>query len=326
MPEKKKKYLTRDQRDNRTAWIMLAPALLFLAVMIAYPLGKVIHDAFSQVNLIKPNVSGFAGLDNFKTILNDEHFWNDAKNTVIWTVCSVAGEYIVGMLAAVLLNQKFKGRAIFRTCVFIPWLVPIIVAGMTWDWMLNTDFGIVNYLLTHLHIVQAPINFLGDARFAMATVIFVNIWRSFPYYTISFLAAMTSDTDFSCGSGDRRRGHVHPLLPHYAAAAEVGIAGHRIHPCHLDRDQLRLYLGHDRGRPELRYRNAADHDLSLFDEKVQCRRSVRAVYHDVYGHDDPVRILLPQTRKNQQPGRLRKGRKKWAVKKQGRLFPPLPTF
>ena len=192
MPEKKKKYLTRDQRDNRTAWIMLAPALLFLAVMIAYPLGKVIHDAFSQVNLIKPNVSGFAGLDNFKTILNDEHFWNDAKNTVIWTVCSVAGEYIVGMLAAVLLNQKFKGLAIFRTCVFIPWLVPIIVAGMTWDWMLNTDFGIVNYLLTHLHIVQAPINFLGDARFAMATVIFVNIWRSFPYYTISFLAAMQS--------------------------------------------------------------------------------------------------------------------------------------
>ena len=192
MPEKKKKYLTRDQRDNRTAWIMLAPALLFLAVMIAYPLGKVIHDAFSQVNLIKPNVSGFAGLDNFKTILNDEHFWNDAKNTVIWTVCSVAGEYIVGMLAAVLLNQKFKGRAIFRTCVFNPWLVPIIVAGMTWDWMLNTDFGIVNYLLTHLHIVQAPINFLGDARFAMATVIFVNIWRSFPYYTISFLAAMQS--------------------------------------------------------------------------------------------------------------------------------------
>ncbi|MFR7450310.1 MAG: carbohydrate ABC transporter permease [Butyricicoccus sp.] len=176
---KEEKYLTRDQRDNRTAWLYLLPALLFLAVMIAYPLGKVIHDAFSQVNLVKPNVSGFAGLDNFKTILNDEHFWNDAKNTVIWTVCSVAGEYIVGMLAAVLLNQKFKGRAIFRTCVFIPWLVPIIVAGMTWDWMLNTDFGIVNYLLTHLHIVQAPINFLGDARFAMATVIFVNIWRSF---------------------------------------------------------------------------------------------------------------------------------------------------
>lgn len=171
---------------------MLAPALIFLAALIAYPLAKVIHDAFSNVHLINPNVSGFAGLENFKTILNDEHFANDAKNTVIWTVASVAGEYIVGLLAAVLLNQKFKGRAFFRTCVFIPWLVPIIVAGMTWDWMLNPDFGIINYILTNLHIISEPINFLGDARYAMATVIFVNIWRSFPYYTISFLAALQS--------------------------------------------------------------------------------------------------------------------------------------
>lgn len=186
----RKKPLTRDQRDTRTAFIMLAPALLFLAVMIAYPLVKVVHDAFSQVHLINPNLSGFAGLDNFRTILKDEHFWNDAKNTVIWTVGSVAGEYVVGLLAAVLLNQKFRGRAVFRTCIIVPWLVPIIVAGMTWDWMLNTDFGIINYLLTSLHIISQPINFLGDARYAMATVIFVNIWRSFPYYTISFLAAL----------------------------------------------------------------------------------------------------------------------------------------
>lgn len=186
----RKKPLTRDQRDTRTAFIMLAPALLFLAVMIAYPLVKVVHDAFSQVHLINPNLSGFAGLDNFRTILKDEHFWNDAKNTVIWTVGSVAGEYVVDLLAAVLLNQKFRGRAVFRTCIIVPWLVPIIVAGMTWDWMLNTDFGIINYLLTSLHIISQPINFLGDARYAMATVIFVNIWRSFPYYTISFLAAL----------------------------------------------------------------------------------------------------------------------------------------
>lgn len=189
---KKKKHLTRDQRDNRTAWIMLAPALIFLAVLIAYPLGKVIHDAFSHVHLINPNMSGFAGFENFKTIINDEHFVTDAKNTVIWTIGSVAGEYVVGMFAAVLLNQKFKGRAIFRTCVFIPWLVPIIVAGMTWDWMLNPDFGIINFVLTHLHIISEPINFLGNAKYAMATVIFVNIWRSFPYYTISFLAALQS--------------------------------------------------------------------------------------------------------------------------------------
>ena len=165
--------LTRDQQARRYALVMLLPALIFLACLIAYPLGKVLHDAFSHVHLINKSMTGFAGLDNFKKVVSDEHFAQAIRNTV-------------------LLNQKFKGRAIFRTLVFIPWLVPIIVAGMTWDWMLNPDFGIINYLLLKVGLISEKINFLGDSRYAMATVIFVNIWRSFPYYTISFLSAMQS--------------------------------------------------------------------------------------------------------------------------------------
>ncbi len=171
---------------------MLLPALVFLALLIAYPLGKVIHDAFYHVHLINKSLTGFAGAANFQKVLADEHFGQTVKNTAYWTIFSVLGEYLVGMVTAVLLNQKFKGRAIFRTCIFIPWLVPIIVAGMTWDWMLNPEFGIINYMLTNMHIISEPINFLGDSKYAMATVIFVNIWRSFPYYTISFLSAMQS--------------------------------------------------------------------------------------------------------------------------------------
>ena len=186
------KKLTREQRMKRTALFMLAPAIVFLALLIAFPLGKVVHDAFSHVHNTNKSMSGFAGLENFKTIVSDEHFGQAVKNTISWTVFSVLGEYVLGMITAVLLNQKFKGRAIFRTCIFIPWLVPIIVAGMTWDWILNPEFGIINYALTSLNIIDAPINFLGDSRYAMATVIFVNIWRSFPYYTISFLSALQS--------------------------------------------------------------------------------------------------------------------------------------
>lgn len=184
--------LTRDQRRFSTAAVMLLPAMIFLALLIAYPLGKVIHDAFTHVHLINKSMSGFAGLENFQKVISDEHFGQAIKNTGVWTVFSVLGEFLMGMLTAVLLNQKFKGRAVFRTFVFIPWLVPIVVAGMTWDWMLSPDFGIINYMLTHLHLVKEPINFLGDVKYAMPTVIFVNIWRSFPYYTISFLSAMQS--------------------------------------------------------------------------------------------------------------------------------------
>ena len=184
--------LSRDQKKLRTAFIMLAPAIVFLALLSAFPLGKVVHDAFTHVHLINKSMTGFAGIENFKTVVSDEHFGQAVKNTIYWTVFSVLGEYIVGMTTAVLLNQKFKGRAIFRTCIFIPWLVPIIVAGMTWDWLLNPEFGIINYALTSLNIIDSPINFLGDSKYAMATVIFVNIWRSFPYYTISFLSALQS--------------------------------------------------------------------------------------------------------------------------------------
>ena len=184
--------LTRDQRKLKTAFIMLLPALVFLALLIAFPLGKVIHDAFTHVHLINKSMTGFAGIENFKPITEDEHFVQAVKNTILWTIFSVAGEYLMGMITAVLLNQKFKGRAIFRTCIFIPWLVPIIVAGMTWDWMLNPEFGIVNYMLKNMGLISNSINFLGDSKYALATVIFVNIWRSFPYYTISFLSAMQS--------------------------------------------------------------------------------------------------------------------------------------
>lgn len=184
--------LTRDQRNVRTAFVMILPAMIFLLLLIAYPLGKVIHDSFYFTHLINKSMTGFAGFANFEKVISDEHFGQAAKNTCFWTVFSVLGEYLMGMLTAVLLNQQFKGRALFRTFVFIPWLVPIIVAGMTWDWMLNPSFGIINYLLVHLNFIKAPIDFLGDVKYAMSTVIFVNIWRSFPYYTISFLSAMQS--------------------------------------------------------------------------------------------------------------------------------------
>ena len=150
----------RNRRKTRTALVMIIPALLFLVSLKGYPLLKVIHDSFFQVSLIKPG-EGFAGLENFGVIMADERFGQTICNTICYTVFSVLGEYLAGMATAVLLNREFKGRSVFRTLIFIPWLVPIIVAGMTWDWMLNTEFGVVNYALQNLHITDAPIDFLG---------------------------------------------------------------------------------------------------------------------------------------------------------------------
>lgn len=186
---------TRKQREMSFSVGMLLPALIFLAALIGYPLVKVIHDAFYNVNLLTNASGGFAGLDNFRKIIADPNFYPALRHTLVWTVFSVVGEYVLGLGSAILLNKKVKGRAFFRMAIFIPWLVPIIVAGMTWSWMLNPDYGVINYFLTHLGIIKEPINFLGDVHYALGTTIFVNIWRSFPYYTISLLAALQAVPD-----------------------------------------------------------------------------------------------------------------------------------
>ncbi|QBE96970.1 Inner membrane ABC transporter permease protein YcjO [Blautia producta] len=183
---------TRENTARMTAFWLLFPAVVFIILLIGYPLITVLEDAFMNKNLVNDSVSGFAGLDNFRKVISDEHFGQTVRNTIVWTIFSVLGEYLVGMVTAVLLNQKFRGRAIYRTLIFIPWCVPIVVSGLVWDWMLNANMGVVNYLLQNLHLISRPIQFLGNKDTAMASVIFVNIWRTFPYYTISFLAVLQS--------------------------------------------------------------------------------------------------------------------------------------
>lgn len=187
--------ISRKRTNKRFVILSLSPALIFLAVLIGYPLVTVLTDAFEHAHLVNPGVGGFAGLENFEKVVSDTHFFPAVGNTIVWTVGSVVGEFVVGLGAAILLNRKMRGQGLFRVATFIPWLVPIVVAGMTWEWMLNPDFGIINSMLTGSGAVESPINFLGDKDWAMATVIFVNVWRSFPYYTISFLAAMQAIPD-----------------------------------------------------------------------------------------------------------------------------------
>jgi multiple sugar transport system permease protein len=187
-----------DPRSNRAsqlgriAALCLAPAGVFLLVLIAYPLSRVIWSAFQYVNLTNPTVAGFAGIDNFTTVLEDDHFWPSLWHTCVWTVVSVAGEYAFGLASAVALAQPIRARSVFRAVIIIPWVIPIVVAGLTWTWMLTPDYGVLNLWMVKLGLLSKPFYWLGNLNTALLTISFVNIWRSFPFYTISLLAALMS--------------------------------------------------------------------------------------------------------------------------------------
>jgi multiple sugar transport system permease protein len=178
--------------ERATAYLFLTPAVFFLLLLIAWPLLEVIWNSFNRSNLINPSVKGFAGLENYRYVFTVEYFTQAMYNTVIWTVLSVAGEYVMGLISALALNQPIKGRAIFRGIIVIPWVVPIVVAGMTWTWLLTPDYGIINIWMVKLGIMKEKYYWLGEMNTALLTVTFVNIWRSFPFYTVSLLAGMQS--------------------------------------------------------------------------------------------------------------------------------------
>jgi multiple sugar transport system permease protein len=189
--------IPRDRRAARrqdqmrlVAALFLAPAAAFLLVLIAYPLCNVLWLSLRYANLVDPATTGFAGLDNYDTILTDEEFGPALWHTLTWTGLSVAGEYALGLSSAVALAQPIRGRAIFRGIVVVPWVIPIAIAGLNWIWLLNPDYGLINAWMVRLGLIAHPRDWLGGIDTALLAVTFVNIWRSFPFYTISLLAAL----------------------------------------------------------------------------------------------------------------------------------------
>ena len=137
---------------------------------------------------------------------------------------SVAGEYAIGLASAVALAQPIRGRAVFRGLIIIPWVIPIVVAGLTWTWMLTPDYGVVNLWLVKLGLLAKPYYWLGNLDSALLTVAFVNIWRSFPFYTLSLLAALMSiprdilESAAMDGAGPVRR-FAYIVMPHLKAVS-----------------------------------------------------------------------------------------------------------
>lgn len=208
----------REKRIRRIAIGFILPALLFFLFLNAFPLVQVLWDSFQFKNLLNKAVNGFSGFANYAEVVKEQYFQTALKNTVVWTVLSVAGEFVLGLISAIALNQQVKGRTLFRGIIIIPWVVPIVIAGMTWTWMLTPDYGILNIWMVKLGIIDEPRYWLGELDTALLTVTFVNIWRSFPFYTISLLAGLQSiskdiiEAAAIDGAGVRRR-FWHMVLP-----------------------------------------------------------------------------------------------------------------
>lgn len=171
---------------------MLLPALVFVLFVNLYPLLRGGVISFQKLTVFNLNRPRFIGWRNYEEILSDPEFLYILWNTVLWIGLSVFFQLVLGFLLALLLYKPFRGRGIYMGLVFYPWALSGFAIGLLWSWILNGQFGILNDLLMRLHLIKSPVNFLSDPRYALFSVIMVNIWYGIPFFAIMILAALQS--------------------------------------------------------------------------------------------------------------------------------------
>ena len=190
MNKKKGEEIVKKEKFNFAPYILILPACLLMGLIMIYPLGKVFYLSFQHYNPTKPFINGFAGLDNFITIFTKKEFYNALGVSAKFVACEVVLQLIFGMIVALILNQKFKGRGFFRALTFIPWALSGVLTAVLWSIMFNQHFGVLNDLLAKLGIIKEPIAWLANTKFVLGSVIVAELWRGIPFFAISLLAAM----------------------------------------------------------------------------------------------------------------------------------------
>jgi multiple sugar transport system permease protein len=193
---KKNSLLKLRLGNNSLGYKLLLPATLLIAVISIYPLFRGISLSFMSYSIRRMRQAKFIGLDNFMRLLaTDSEFYSTLVFSFTYAFFVVVISYVTGMCFALLLNRDIKFRGFFRAMILIPWIIPPVVAGTNWTWLLNDILGFINVTLIRLGIISRPILFLADPVLARITVCITGAWKSFPFMTIVLLSGMQGIPD-----------------------------------------------------------------------------------------------------------------------------------
>lgn len=184
---------TKTQRRRRAlsertfAWLLIAPAMLFIAVIVAWPLVETIRLSFMEANL---GGEEYVGLQNYQDLMESRKFAQTIGRTFFWMFLSVGLKLILGLIGATLLNAAVPGRALFRILVMPPWVIPIAIGIIGWLWLYNGHFGLIAGIGQRIGLLDGPFEFLAYKTSAFYSAIVADVWVGTPMVTLFFLAAM----------------------------------------------------------------------------------------------------------------------------------------
>ena len=184
----------RSFRKGIIPYTLLAPAVAGLLFFSLYPFLSGIWLSFTSIGWVGDQVS-FVGLANYRTLFSGEvgagKFFQDAAlRSVFWTVSVVAGQLAMALLTALVLNERFPGRVLFRTAILAPIAVPTVILALTWQWMYDPFYGLINHYLRLLGLISGPQVWILQPNSSLGPLIVVGIWLGFPFMSLMLLSGM----------------------------------------------------------------------------------------------------------------------------------------
>jgi len=176
--------------ESRLATAMMAPSVIVMALVAAYPILYAIWLSLNEYSVRVPGLSRFVGLRNYTDAIGSSEFQHAFLDTFIFTVISVSIELVLGVAFAMAMHQAFKGRAVLRATVLVPWAVLTFGTGLLWRNIFDPDLGFFHSMLSALHLPGANVVWYGQDGYAMATLIFADVWKTAPFMALLILAGL----------------------------------------------------------------------------------------------------------------------------------------
>lgn len=171
------------------AWLLMLPLLAVMIAVISWPLADTVGLSFTDAKLVG-TAGNFVGIDNYVKMLTSSNFQRTLTTTTIFAVISVFAEMVLGVLAALLLNQQFYGRTLLRGLMILPWALPTVVNATLWRLIYNPEYGALNAALMQIGMLDAYRSWLGEPGTALASLIIADCWKNFPLVALIALAAL----------------------------------------------------------------------------------------------------------------------------------------
>jgi multiple sugar transport system permease protein len=179
----------RRMRREWSAYVFLLPGFLVFSVFTLFGIIFSLIISFHQWDILNP-VKPYVGTKNYQALLQDPNFRQAVVNTAYYTFASIPLTLAAGLGAALLLNQRIRGRAFFRAVFYLPVITPLVISAIVWKFIYNGDFGLLNYYLEKLHLISQPVEWLGNPSLAMPSIIVFTIWQGFGFAMVVYLAGL----------------------------------------------------------------------------------------------------------------------------------------